>query len=46
MVHIVTSGLKTVSAGGGELRTTRQQILTVRSIADSDTLLFCLVLKS
>jgi len=37
MVHIVNSGLKRVSAGEGEVRTTRQQILAVRNNAANDT---------
>ena len=46
MVHIVISGVKIFSAGGGQVRTTTQQILAVRHNAASDTLLFCLVFKN
>jgi hypothetical protein len=46
MVHKITSGFKTISAGRGQVRTTRQQILAVRNNAASDTLLFCLVFNS
>ena len=45
MVGVVTSGFKTVSAVDGQVRATRQQVLTVRNSAASDTVLFCLVFK-